>query len=55
MESFFLAETLKYLYLCFEDEEKLTLRSAVKRPGEYFVLNTECHLFKSWLKPYKNG
>ena len=35
MESFFLAETLKYLYLLFEDEDSVDLRK--------FVFNTEAH------------
>ena len=47
MESFFLAETLKYLYLLFSDEEALAL-TGNKKPGEYFVLNTECHPIRSW-------
>ncbi|MFZ1518414.1 MAG: GH92 family glycosyl hydrolase [Ignavibacteriaceae bacterium] len=38
MESFFLAETLKYLYLIFAPEETLDLNK--------FVFNTEAHPFK---------
>ena len=34
-QSFFLAETLKYLWLIFEDDEKL--------PLDKFVMNTEAH------------
>ena len=47
MESFFLAETLKYLYLIFSDATKLVV-SGKNQPGEYFVFNTECHPIKSW-------
>jgi mannosyl-oligosaccharide alpha-1,2-mannosidase len=35
MESFWLAETLKYYYLCFEDFDKVSL--------DEYVLNTEAH------------
>ena len=38
MESFFLAETLKYLYLIFAPEETLDLNK--------FVFNTEAHPLK---------
>lgn len=38
MESFWLAETLKYFYLLFEDAEKWSL--------DEWVLNTEAHFFK---------
>jgi len=38
MESFWLAETLKYAYLLFEDESKWSL--------DDWVLNTEAHFFK---------
>lgn len=37
MPSYFLAETLKYLYLLFSDEELL--------PLDKYVLNTEAHPF----------
>jgi len=37
-ESFWLAETLKYFYLIFEDPEKWNL--------DDWVLNTEAHFFK---------
>lgn len=41
MESFFLAETLKYLYLLFSPPEKLDLKKS--------VFNTEAHpMRKSW-------
>jgi hypothetical protein len=40
MESFFLAETLKYLYLLFSPRDKLDL--------EEFVLNTEAHPFRKF-------
>jgi hypothetical protein len=42
MQSFFLAETLKYAYLLFAPEEKLDL--------EKFVLNTEAHAFRIKMK-----
>ena len=38
MESFWLAETLKYAYLLFDDESRYSL--------DDWVLNTEAHLFK---------
>jgi len=38
MESFYLAETLKYLYLIFAPEETLDLQK--------YVFNTEAHPFK---------
>jgi mannosyl-oligosaccharide alpha-1,2-mannosidase len=38
MESFWLAETLKYAWLLFESEEKWSL--------DEWVTNTEAHLFK---------
>jgi mannosyl-oligosaccharide alpha-1,2-mannosidase len=38
MESFWLAETLKYAYLLFDDETKWSL--------DDWVLNTEAHLFR---------
>lgn len=38
MESFFLAETLKYLYLLFSDDSLL--------PLDEWVFNTEAHPFK---------
>eukprot|EP01063_Lacrimia_lanifica_P006938 TRINITY_DN1439_c0_g1_i1.p1 TRINITY_DN1439_c0_g1~~TRINITY_DN1439_c0_g1_i1.p1 ORF type:complete len:808 (+),score=218.71 TRINITY_DN1439_c0_g1_i1:50-2425(+) len=38
MESFFLAETVKYLYLMFQDENPL--------PFEDYVFNTEAHPFR---------
>lgn len=38
MESFWLAETLKYFYLLFEDEQLLSL--------DDWVLNTEAHPFR---------
>ena len=37
-ESFFLAETLKYLYLIFDDDSKINLND--------FVFNTEAHPFR---------
>lgn len=49
MESFWLAETLKYLYLLFDDEDKLPLTD--------YVFNTEAHpLPKFDMKPlFKTG
>ncbi|GEQ67068.1 hypothetical protein JCM33374_g731 [Metschnikowia sp. JCM 33374] len=49
MESFWLAETLKYLYLLFDDEDKLPLND--------YVFNTEAHpLPKFDMKPlFKTG
>jgi mannosyl-oligosaccharide alpha-1,2-mannosidase len=38
MESFWLAETLKYFYLLFEDEDVVSL--------DDWVLNTEAHPFR---------
>jgi len=38
MESFFLAETLKYFFMLFSDDNVLPLDG----PGAY-VINTECH------------
>lgn len=38
MESFWLAETLKYFYLLFEDEDVVSL--------DEWVLNTEAHPFR---------
>lgn len=38
MESFWLAETLKYFWLLFEDEDVLSL--------DQWVLNTEAHAFR---------
>jgi mannosyl-oligosaccharide alpha-1,2-mannosidase len=38
MESFWLAETLKYAYLLFDDENRFSL--------DDWVLNTEAHFFK---------
>jgi hypothetical protein len=61
-ESWFLAETLKYFYLIFSEETKLPLfpientfsnmdgaeTPEILTPGQYWVLNTECHPLKSW-------
>jgi mannosyl-oligosaccharide alpha-1,2-mannosidase len=38
MESFWLAETVKYFYLCFADPDLISL--------DDFVLNTEAHPFR---------
>ncbi|EMD61642.1 glycoside hydrolase family 47 protein [Bipolaris sorokiniana ND90Pr] len=40
MESFWMAETLKYFYLCFADTGLISL--------DDFVLNTEAHPFRLW-------
>jgi mannosyl-oligosaccharide alpha-1,2-mannosidase len=40
MESFFLGETLKYLYLLFEDDNKI--------PLDKYVMNTEAHPLPKW-------
>jgi len=40
MESFFMAETLKYLYLIFSDDDFISLNE--------FVFNTEAHPFPIW-------
>lgn len=41
MESFWLAETLKYFYLLFSDDPNLA-------PLDEFVFNTEAHPFPIW-------
>jgi len=45
MESFFLAETLKYLYLLFSDDPDLI-------PLDKFVINTEAHPLPIYSKPF---
>lgn len=40
METFFIAETLKYLYLLFEPSDIL--------PLDEWVFNTEAHPFRIW-------
>lgn len=40
METFFLAETLKYLYLLFSPRDVLSL--------DEWVFNTEAHPFRIW-------
>ena len=45
MESFFLAETLKYLYLLFADNSLIPIFPTEDSP-DYFVFNTECHPIK---------
>ena len=45
MESFFLAETLKYLYLLFEDDSLIPIFPTDDQP-DYYVFNTECHPIK---------
>jgi len=47
MESFFLAETLKYLYLLFSEEDKLPI-AGKRKAGTYFVFNTEAQPIRSW-------
>lgn len=41
MESFFLGETLKYLYLLFDEGDKV--------PLDKYVLNTEAHPLPKWI------
>ena len=47
MESFFLAETLKYLFLLFSPPELLPIAPTADS-DEFFVFNTECHPIKAW-------
>ncbi len=47
MESFFLAETLKYLYLLFGENSKIPIFPTPEN-DEYYVFNTECHPVKAW-------
>lgn len=53
-ESFFLAETLKYLYLLFSDDEDLPLmgiddlKPNASRAGPYWIFNTEAHPLRAW-------
>ncbi|XP_052789708.1 endoplasmic reticulum mannosyl-oligosaccharide 1,2-alpha-mannosidase-like [Mya arenaria] len=47
LESFFLAETLKYLYLLFSDDPDLI-------PLDKFVINTEAHPLPIYSKPFSN-
>ena len=42
MESFFLAETLKYLFLLFADDFDVFI------PLDKYVFNTEAHPFPIW-------
>lgn len=44
MESFFLAETLKYFYLLFEDDPNVL-------PLDQWVFNTEAHPLPIWGTP----
>lgn len=52
MESFFVAETLKYLYLIQSDDDVLPMSgiddAQGKTEGNFFVFNTEAHPLKSW-------
>jgi mannosyl-oligosaccharide alpha-1,2-mannosidase len=53
MESFFLAETLKYLFLLFSDDEALLLMGVDDLKPEhtgktFWVFNTEAHPFKAY-------
>ena len=45
MESYYFAETMKYLYLLFSDTNIIRLTG---EPGEYSVFNTEAHQLQSW-------
>lgn len=47
MESFFLAETLKYLYLLFSPNDLIPIFPTPDNP-EFYVFNTECHPLKAW-------
>jgi len=47
MESFFLAETLKYLYLLFGSDNDLPLAGQSRNAAGY-VFNTECHPVRAW-------
>ena len=47
MESFFLAETLKYLYLLFSPNDLVPIFPTPDHP-DFFVFNTECHPIKAW-------
>jgi mannosyl-oligosaccharide alpha-1,2-mannosidase len=47
MESFFLAETLKYLYLLFSDNKLIPLDEGSGN-GKMYVFNTECHPLTAW-------
>ena len=48
MDSFFLAEMFKYLYLLFADDSELLID-----PSK-FVFTTEAHLLPMWLSSFKN-
>jgi len=58
MESFFLAETLKYLYLLFaEDDAQIPIMGLddeggqmLKEGGKFFVFNTEAHPIRAWIE-----
>jgi mannosyl-oligosaccharide alpha-1,2-mannosidase len=57
-ESFFLAETLKYLYLLFSDESSTILplmglddeRTDLPNNTVFWVFNTEAHPIKTWVE-----
>jgi len=52
MESFYLAETLKYMLLLFEEEDILPLAGIDDNrgliSGDFYVFNTEAHPIKAW-------
>jgi hypothetical protein len=49
-ESFFLAETLKYLFLLFSNDSVLPLAGIDDKDGTpAFVFNTEAHPLKAWI------
>lgn len=52
MESFFIAETLKYLFLLQSGDGALPLAGIDddqgKKQGDFFVLNTEAHPLRAW-------
>ena len=47
MESFFLAETLKYLYLLFSPNSLIPIFPTTEQP-DFYVFNTEAHPIKAW-------
>jgi len=52
-ESFFLAETLKYMLLLFEDDESILPLAGIDDDrgriyGDFYVFNTEAHPIRAW-------
>ncbi|KAL9643940.1 hypothetical protein ABK040_005409 [Willaertia magna] len=52
MESFFLSETLKYLYLIFDDENFVHFDQNTKQDTLLFTFNTEAHLIPLDIENY---